>query len=83
MNPRYIFAVSHHKLIHGGLGHRTLLFEELVLLGLNCKSFGFFGLYVGFMENILKLGISLFDSCKLECEVPMTVWQSYPKPILP
>ena len=32
MNPRYIFAVSHHTLIHGGLGHRPLLYEELVLI---------------------------------------------------
>ena len=72
MNPRYIFAVSHHKLIHGGLGHRPLLCEELVLLGLNCKSFGFFVLYAGFMENILNLAfhcsILASLSVKYQCQ---------------
>ena len=72
VNSRYIFAVLHHKLIHGGLGHRPLLYEELVLLGLNRKSFGIFGLYVGFMENTLNLAfpssILASLSVKYQCQ---------------
>ena len=33
MNPRYIFAVSCHTLIHGGLGHLSPCKEELILVG--------------------------------------------------
>jgi hypothetical protein len=40
MDPRYISAVSCQTLIHGGLSHRPLLFEELI----RCKSYlGFIG----------------------------------------
>ena len=38
MSPRYIFAASHHTLIHGGLGHRPLpskscFFSEFFFFG--------------------------------------------------
>ena len=79
----YLRGVTPHKLIHGGLGHRPLLYEELVLLDFICKSFGVFGPFRWFYGKHTQLGISLFDSCKLECEVTMSVWQSYPKPIFP
>ena len=59
MDPRYIFAVSHHILIHGGLGHRPLPCEELV-------SFGFYWFSSAPMENMLNLVfLCVFDSCKL------------------
>ena len=53
VNPRYIFAVSRHTLIHGGYGHRPLLNEELVTFW---TSFAYHLSYIGSMENSLNLG---------------------------
>ena len=39
--------------------------------------------YCWFYGKPSHLGISVFDFCKFECGVPMSVWQSYPKPIFP
>ena len=39
--------------------------------------------YCWFYGKPTHLGISLFDSCEFGCVLPMSVWQSYPKPIFP
>ena len=47
----YLCGVTPHTLIHGGLGHRPLLCEELILFGL---SLDFIAYPLFFMENTLK-----------------------------
>ena len=46
----YLSGVTPHTLIHGGLGHRHLLCEDLILLEL----YGLFAYPLVFMENTLK-----------------------------
>jgi hypothetical protein len=46
----YLRGVTPHTLIHGGLGHRHLLCEDLILLEL----YGLFAYPLVFMENTLK-----------------------------
>ena len=50
--------MSHHKLIHGGLGHRPLLYEELVLFGFNWIYSGIYRPYVSLGET---LGIGIYS----------------------
>ena len=55
MHLRYIFAVTCHILLHGGLGHQPLASEELGLIGSIC------GLYlVVVLGNTQKLDFLLF-----------------------
>ena len=49
----YLRGVTPHTLIHGGLGHRHLLCEDLILLEL----YGLFAYPLVFMENTLKCWI--------------------------
>ena len=46
----YLCGVTPHTLMHGGLGHRHLLCEELIFLEL----YGLFAYQLFFMENTLK-----------------------------
>ena len=70
MNPRYIFAVSRHSLIHGGLGHQPLPSEEFLLCFI-IISLGSFST----MENFLNLGIfsSVQELLQIELVIPSPI----------
>ena len=69
MHPRYIFAVTCHIVLHGGLGHQPFPSEELGPIGV------LFGKHT-------KTWLFIFRSCKFWCELPYPVWFSDPKPHL-
>ena len=80
MNPRYIFAVSCHNLLHGGLGHRPLPYEELVLLVSYCL---LFANLLFLWETHSILAFIEFASCKLSVKYHPSLWNLSQAPSCP
>ena len=65
MHPRYIFVVTCHTLLHGGLGHQPLLCEELDLLVFLWFSLAYPLFFLGFLNGKLTpYGLLLLDLAK-------------------
>ena len=68
----YLRGVTPHTLIHGGLGHRHLLCEDLVFMDLHLD-FIAYPMFYGKHTQMLVFNVVFVAYYKFECEVPVSV----------